>query len=223
MSSSFAEAVLTVSLDEAIALLTPSLRCPLKGPTAATQLLERLRLGLEDEQNTRKLVRALQRLMPHPPHPTVSEQLLEMLPLLEFPVPVVEELAPLLGLSGDGCNSGGGRGSSSGEAVGGGGDGGSTAAAAGAAAVQESKQLELVVDRYTEALSADSSLLLPILGSLFELSLTGKLAAKAAALACDAMSVGRLLFILYLKGLIQFRSPSFLSNMHASHTAISVQ
>jgi hypothetical protein len=146
-----------------------------------------------------------------------------MLPLLEFPVPVVEELAPLLGLSGNGCNSGGGRGSSSGEAVGGGGDGGSTAAAAGAAAVQESKQLELVVDRYTEALSADSSLLLPILGSLFELPLTGKLAAKAAALACDALSVGRLLFILYLKGLIQFRSPSFLSNMNASHTAISVQ
>ncbi len=38
-----------VSLDEAITLLTPRLRIASVAAVAATQLLERLRLGMEDE------------------------------------------------------------------------------------------------------------------------------------------------------------------------------
>lgn len=90
------ELVLNATLDEAITLLAPQLRSSKLGALAATQLLERLRLGLEDAAGTRKLLRALRRLLPPPPHPTVGEQLLEMLPSLEHQVPVVEELAALI-------------------------------------------------------------------------------------------------------------------------------
>ena len=97
-------------------------------------------------------MRALARLMTPPPHPTVSEQLLEMLPALEHPGPVIEELAGLLSLGG-------------------------------------TQSLATVVGRYTEALHGDRALLLPIIGSLFELPLTGDLAASAAALAREALEV----------------------------------
>jgi len=142
------------SLDDAISALTPALRVTAMAPAAATRLLERLRLGLEDEQGTRKLVRALHRLMPPPPHPTVSEQLLAMLPGLAHPAPVVEELAQVVG-----------------------------SAAADPAALAH------VVESYTAALAGDRDLLLPILGSLFDLPLTGSLAAAAARLACEALGV----------------------------------
>lgn len=98
----FGEDILSVSLDDAISIVAHELRSPYTAPSAATRLLERLRLGLEDEVGTRKLVRTLHRLMPTPPHPTVSEQLLEMLPMLVHPTPVVEELSLLLGPNLDG-------------------------------------------------------------------------------------------------------------------------
>ena len=65
----------------------------------------------EDEHQTRKLVRALSRLLPPPPHPSVAEQLLDMLPFLQHPAPVVEELAVLVASQGSVSSGGGGYGS----------------------------------------------------------------------------------------------------------------
>jgi hypothetical protein len=49
----------------------------------------------------------------------------------------------------------------------------------------------LVVERYTALLAADRALLLPVVGSLFDLPLSGSLAARAASLAIDALDVVR--------------------------------
>jgi hypothetical protein len=51
--------------------------------------------------------------------------------------------------------------------------------------------LALVVERYAALQAADRALLLPVLGSLFDLPLTGALAAQAASLAIDALNVVR--------------------------------
>jgi hypothetical protein len=149
--------ILNMSLDDAIIILTPQLRNVVKSPLAATQLLERLRLDMEDEVGTRKLVRSLQRLMPSPPHPTVVEQLLEMLPMLSHPSPVIEEIAKLIEPS---CLLRG-----------------------------ENRTMALLMERYTNALSDDRSLILPILGSLFDLPLTGEYAVSAADLGIEALGI----------------------------------
>jgi hypothetical protein len=149
--------LLNMSLDDAITILTPQLRNVVKSPIAATQLLERLRLDMEDEVGTRKLVRSLQRLMPSPPHPTVVEQLLEMLPMLSHPSPVIEEIAKLIEPS---CLLRG-----------------------------ENRTMALLMERYTNALSDDRSLILPILGSLFDLPLIGEYAVSAADLGIEALGI----------------------------------
>ena len=88
--------VLKCTLDEALTMMTPRLRIEETALNAAACLLDRLRFGLEDEDGTRKLLRAIITLMPCPPHPTVHEQLLEILPTLTLQ-PVIEELAELTG------------------------------------------------------------------------------------------------------------------------------
>jgi len=149
--------ILNMSLDDAIIILSPQLRNVVKSPIAATQLLERLRLDMEDEVGTRKLVRSLQRIMPSPPHPTVVEQLLEMLPMLSHPSPVIEEIAKLIEPS---CLLRG-----------------------------ENRTMALLMEQYTNALSDDRSLILPILGSLFDLPLTGEYAVSAADLGIEALGI----------------------------------
>ena len=175
----------------------------------------------EDEHQTRKLVRALSRLLPPPPHPSVAEQLLDMLPFLQHPAPVVEELAVLVASQGSVSSGGGGYGSGgssgsigggsgagggedplsdrggsggdfddgSGVAVsststsgGGGGGGGDGGGESGDAAT-----LRTVLEVYTGILNSDRALLLPILGSLFDLPISGS--AAAAQLAREALPV----------------------------------
>lgn len=49
--------------------------------------------------------------------------------------------------------------------------------------------LSLVVERYAALLAADRALLLPVVGSLFDLPLSGALAAQAAGLVIAALDV----------------------------------
>ena len=65
---------------------------------AATQLLERLRLGQEDEVGTGRLVRVL---CEHAvPHPSLTEQLVQLLVFHEFPLPIIESMSQLVGRGG---------------------------------------------------------------------------------------------------------------------------
>ena len=54
-------------LDEALTMMTPRLRIEETALNAAACLLDRLQFGLEDEDGTRKLLRAIITLMPCPP------------------------------------------------------------------------------------------------------------------------------------------------------------
>jgi hypothetical protein len=145
--------VLKCTLDEALTMMTPRLRIEETALNAAACLLDRLRFGLEDEDGTRKLLRAIITLMPCPPHPTVHEQLLEILPTLKHPQPVIEELAELTG------------------------------------STLDQGTLRVIVETYKKVLSLDGSLIVPIVGSLFKLPLSGATMNEAASIAREALSV----------------------------------
>lgn len=162
------DSILKASLDDAITMLTPQLRNASLAPAAATRLLERLRLDIEDEVGTKKLIRALYRLIPSPPPHTIGEQLLDMITTLSFPSPIIEELSkfivPTSHLTNREINHSGGN-------------------------HHHAKTMALIIEKYTIVLSDDRSLILPVLGSLFDLPLTGQYAASAADLAIEALAI----------------------------------
>ena len=171
-----------MSLDGAIALLAPQLRHPVLSLSAATQLLDRLRYGVEDEEGTRRLMRALSRILPTPPHPAVPKQLLSMLPFLEHPIPVVEELATLIGegdlfLEAPQHEENMDRSDYT----------ASSNRDYNNFSESDCSTLQAVLESYMAILNSDRNLLLPILGSLFDLPIAGN--RTVTKLAREALSI----------------------------------
>ena len=61
----------------------------------ATQMLERIRQGLDDEDGAKKILRVLS--LYGSPHAVITDQLLELLSFCEYPVLIIEALTSLTG------------------------------------------------------------------------------------------------------------------------------
>ncbi|KAG5182389.1 hypothetical protein JKP88DRAFT_263214 [Tribonema minus] len=134
---------------DAIQLCRPLLRHEASALAAGTALMERIRLGLEDKAGVTLIMRAI--TMQSLPHSAMTAQVLQLLPMVECPQPLIDALPQLV------CAN--------------------------------TADVDLVVAEYRQLLTADRSLLVPIVGSLHDLPLRRAARAAVAALTLEALAI----------------------------------
>jgi hypothetical protein len=91
MSDALAEAVAAAqSAAAAVNLCVPLLRKEGSALAAGTALMERIRMGLEDEAGIASIMHAIRCHMA--PHISITEQVLQLLPLVESPAALIDAI-----------------------------------------------------------------------------------------------------------------------------------
>ncbi|CAM9550164.1 unnamed protein product [Ectocarpus sp. 6 AP-2014] len=134
---------------DALGLCTRLLRQESTGLSAVTALLERLRMGLEEEAGTRTILQGIRGACAPPS--SICDQLLQLLPLVSPPTALVEALPQFVG--------------------------------------EDPVDIANVVKEYKDLLEGDRSMLVHVIGSLYDLPLGADTRQEVSTMTLEALSV----------------------------------
>ncbi|CAM9812805.1 unnamed protein product [Ectocarpus sp. 12 AP-2014] len=134
---------------DALGLCTRLLRQESTGLSAVTALLERLRMGMEEEAGTRTILQGIRGACAPPS--AICDQLLQLLPLVSPPTALVEALPQFVG--------------------------------------EDPVDIANVVKEYKDLLEGDRSMLVHVIGSLYDLPLGADTRQEVSTMTLEALSV----------------------------------